>query len=151
MVMSPQQIMLLFILFLENHLHATLRGECSPLPHPLRLLPLIDFFYLPHCFLIDVAFTLVYANPDLSNQSCHSTLPPPSTRDPNCSHRAAIITSHVGVVFDGRGRLFSFQNCTSCPVTVYAGSLGSWSPVCLIWVLVLLEVITGAVFHFRMN
>lgn len=57
MVMSPRQMTLLFIPFPEKHLHATLRGEYGPLPHPFRLLPLIDFF-LPHCFLIDIGLLL---------------------------------------------------------------------------------------------
>ena len=43
--MSPRQMMPLFITFPENHLHAVLRGEYGPLPHPLGL-PLMGFLSL---------------------------------------------------------------------------------------------------------
>lgn len=61
---SPYQMMLLFILFPENNLHATLEGKHGPLPNTFRLLPLMDFtdgFSLPHCSLIDISL-LGYAN-----------------------------------------------------------------------------------------
>lgn len=70
MVMSPRQMMLLFITF-PHHLHAVLQGEHGPLPHPRRLLPLMGFLPLAASELTPV-YSRVCKYGFMSNQSCHS-------------------------------------------------------------------------------
>lgn len=94
--MSPRQMMLLFIMFPEkSDLHAALQGEYGPLPHPLRLLPLMGFLSLTASELTSVS-SWVCKYRFMSNQSCHST--PNVTRIAlvpllNC----AVTASHVKV------------------------------------------------------
>lgn len=146
MVMSPLQMMLLFLEFPKNHFHAILQREFGPLPHP--------FLPLTASELTSV-YSWVCKYRFMSNQSRHST--------PNVARiiLVPVFSSRVWlrcrcVVFDS-GHLFiifpgcrSFSFCTlhllhteNLPVLV--------ATICLIWDLVSLAVITGAVFHFLMK
>ena len=149
--MSPQQMMLLFITFPEkSDLHAALQGEYGPLPHPLRLLPLMCFLSLTASELTSV-YSWVCKYRFMSNQSCHSTpnvtriaLVPPWNCAVTASHVKACVW-WLSFICPRVSLLVHFWDRASCPVRI---SRVVRAPVHLIWDLVSSVVITGAVCHF---